>query len=167
MTDETSPAPWPPGFGVVPRDKLVSTSGVDFLRAMMAGDLPSPPFSHTAGVRGVLVEEGRVVFEGEPHERFYNPLGTVHGGWISMVLDTVLGCAVHSILKPGQAYTTLELKVNFVRPVLGSTGTVTAEGTIVHAGARVATSQATLHDAKGRLLAHGTSTCMILDVPAG
>jgi uncharacterized protein (TIGR00369 family) len=89
-------------------------------------------------------------------------LGTVHGGWISMVLDSAMGCAVHSLLKPGQAYTTVEMKVNFVRPLVESSGKVRCEGEIVHLGGRLATSQGRLTDMSGKLIAHGSETCMIL-----
>lgn len=156
----------PASVGIVPYADMAGMDGITFMRRMMAGELPAPPICRTGSFQTTEVERGRVVFVGEPSEEFYNPLGTVHGGWISMILDSALGCVVHTMLEAGQAYTTLELKVNFVRPVLANTGRVRAEALIVHLGGRIATSEARLVDARGRLLAHGTSTCLIMDVPA-
>jgi uncharacterized protein (TIGR00369 family) len=114
----------------------------------------------------ILAEEGRVVFEGEPTESFFNPLGTIHGGWTSAILDSAMACAVHSTLNAGQGYTTVEMKLNFVRPILPNTGKVTCEGVLIHRGGTLATSEGKLFDAKGRLLAHGTETCMIFSAAA-
>lgn len=162
MTREFAP---PSEVGVVPYERMAGMDGVTFMHLMMQGQLPAPPICRTGSFQATEVERGRVVFLGEPSEQFYNPLGTVHGGWISMILDSALGCVVHTMLEAGQAYTTVELKVNFVRPVLAQTGRVRAEAAIVHMGGRIATSEAKLTDARGRLLAHGTSTCMVMDVP--
>jgi uncharacterized protein (TIGR00369 family) len=156
----------PARVGIVPYAEMAGMDGITFMHRMMAGEFPAPPICRTGSFQTTEAERGRVVFEGEPSEDFYNPLGTVHGGWISMILDSALGCVVHTMLEAGQAYTTVELKVNFVRPVLANTGRVRAEARIVHHGGRIATSEARLVDARGRLLAHGTSTCMIMDVPA-
>ncbi len=120
------------------------------------------PFGKLLGFRLVEVGDGFAVFEGEPGEQHYNPAGTVHGGWISSILDSALGCAVHSRLEAGQGYTTVELKVNMVRALTEQTGLVSARGAVVHLGRRVATSDARLEDANGKLLAHGSCTCMIL-----
>jgi uncharacterized protein (TIGR00369 family) len=136
--------------------------GLAFLRAMMEGRLPAPPFSRATGIRLSAAEHGRVMFEGEPSEDFFNPIGTIHGGWTATILDSAMGCAVHAILKAGQSYTTIEMKLNYVRPVMPAHGRVTCEGRIVHAGSRIATSEGFLRDAEGRLLAHGTETCMIM-----
>ena len=106
--------------------------------------------------------DGFAVFEGNPGAKHYNPAGTVHGGWISAILDSALGCAIHSRLEAGQSYTTVELKINMVRALTDQTGLVTARGAIIHLGRRVATSDARLEDVNGRLLAHGSCTCMIL-----
>ena len=151
-------------FGVVDRNIAVSESGLAFLMKLLDATYPAPPISEVCDIWPVEVEEGRVVFEGRPSSRFYNPMGTVHGGWTSAVLDSAMGCAVHSTLKPGQAYTTVELKVNFVRPLLEKTGPVRCEGKIVHSGGRLATSEGRLIDADGKLIAHGSETCMILSV---
>jgi uncharacterized protein (TIGR00369 family) len=151
-------------FGVVERELAVSESGHAFLLKLLDGTHPAPPFSEVCDIWPTEVEPGRVVFEACPAGRFYNPLGTVHGGWISTVLDSAMGCAVHSMLKPGQAYTTAELKVNFVRPLFQRTGKVRSEGKIIHFGGRLATSEGRLTDLSGNLIAHGSETCMILSV---
>lgn len=149
-------------FGVVPRDEATRQSGLEFLRDLIAGRAPAAPISATAGFWLVAVEPGRAVFEGEPSAAFLNPLGTIHGGWISALLDSAMGCAVHTTIKAGQSYTTAELKVNFVRPVLPGPGLVRCEGAVIHAGSRLATADGRLLDAAGKLLAHGSTTCMIL-----
>jgi acyl-coenzyme A thioesterase PaaI-like protein len=112
MTEAVKPAIAP-----LPRDEIAALSGLDILRGMIAGALPAPPFAATTRIHPVLVDEGYVVFEGEPSVDFLNPLGTVHGGWLATLLDSAMACAVHSRLAPGQIYTTLEMKVNFVRAV--------------------------------------------------
>jgi uncharacterized protein (TIGR00369 family) len=108
------------------------------------------------------VSEGRVVFSAEPAEYHYNPLGTVHGGIAATLLDSAMGCAVQSLLPAGTGYTTLEIKVNYLRPITSATGPVTCEGKIIHLGGRVATAEARLSDATGKLYAHGTTTCILL-----
>ena len=109
------------------------------------------------------VDEGRVVFTGETDYSFLNPMGTVHGGWIATILDSAMGCAVHSTLRPGQIYTTTAMTINYVRPLLEDSGLVRCEATAVYSGARMATSEGKLVDSKGRLIAHGSESCMILD----
>ena len=105
------------------------------------------------------------MFEATPSPRFYNPLGTVHGGWISTLLDSAMGCAVHSVLKAGQAYTTVDMTVSFVRPVFEKTGKLRCEGKIIHAGSRIATAEGRVWDQAGTLIAHGSETCMVMAVP--
>jgi uncharacterized protein (TIGR00369 family) len=145
------------------RKSVSGLSGLEILRALLDGSLPPPPFGATTSMGPVSVEEGRVVFEADPSERFYNPMGTVHGGWIATLLDSVMGCAVHSVLKPGQTYTTIEMKTVFVRPVFEATGRLTCEGTLLHVGSRVASSEGKVFDSRGRLVAHGTETCLIME----
>jgi uncharacterized protein (TIGR00369 family) len=140
-------------------------SGLDMLRGMIGGSLPAPPFAITTAITMVSADEGRVVFEGEPKEAFYNPLGSIHGGWTATLMDSVMACAVHSTLKPGEGYTTLEFKLHFCRPILPSTGIVRAEGLVLSRGRRAATSEGRLFDREGKLLAHGTETCLIFDMP--
>jgi uncharacterized protein (TIGR00369 family) len=151
-------------FGVVDRRQAASDSGLDFLRKLLDGSYPAPPFSEVAEVWLVNVERGRAVFAGVPTAQFYNPMGSVHGGWISALLDSAMGCAVHSMLKPGQGYTTIEMKVNFVRPVFEKTGKLQCEGTVVHFGGRVATSEGRVVDSAGALIAHGSETCLVFEV---
>lgn len=137
-------------------------SGIEYLRAMQAGELPPPPFAVLMDTWITEVSEGRVVFACEPAEYHYNPLGTVHGGVMATLLDSALGCAVQSLLPAGTTYTTLELKVNYLRPVTVKTGTIYAEGKTIHLGGRIATAEARLTDATGKLYAHATTTCIIL-----
>src|SRR5271166_3261488 len=153
-------------FGVVDTNIAASDSGHAFLLKLLDATHPAPPFSEVCDVWPVEVSEGRALFDARPSARFYNPMGTVHGGWISTVLDSAMGFAVHSMLKAGQTYTTVELKVNFVRPIFEQTGIVRCEGKIVHSGSRLATAEARLTDAAGKLLAHGSATCMIIPVAA-
>ena len=137
-------------------------SGLEFMRAFLAGDLPPPPFMQLLGVRIVSVEPSAVAFEFDPAEYMYSPLGNVHGGIITVLLDTAMGCSFHTTLPAGTGYTTLELKVNFLRPVTARVGTLRADGHVIHGGARVATADARLQDSGKRLYAHATSTLMIL-----
>jgi len=140
---------------------IPTLSGIDFLRKIASGELPPPPVAELLGMRVVTIEPSHAVFEFVPEEYMYNPLGSVHGGVVTTLLDTVMGCAVHTTLPAGVGYTTLELKVNFVRPVLLRSGPMRADGKVVHAGTNVATAEARLVDAQGTLFAHATSTLMI------
>lgn len=151
----------PVSFGVIPREQLLSLDGLAFLQGIVAGELPQPPISETLGFRLVEVAAGRAVFEGIPEFRHYNPIGSVHGGFAATLLDSALGCAIFSTLKAGDTWTTLELKVNFVRGISQDTGPVRAEGRVIHPGRTVATSEGDVRDTKGRLLAHATTTCMV------
>ena len=150
-------------FGLAKAEDLEILTGLEFLRAMMRGDQPSPLMSATLGFRLAEVEEGVAVFEGEPSPSLLNPLGAVHGGWALTLIDSATGCAVHSTLPPGVGYTTVETKVNFTRAIAPDGGTVRCEGRVVSRGRRIATAEARLVDAEGRILAHGTSTLMILE----
>ncbi len=137
-------------------------SGLEFIRAIFDGKLPSPPITATMGFTGGSVEEGKVTFVGEAAEHLYNPIGVVHGGFAMTMLDSAMGCAVHTTLSVGEAYTTLEAKVNFVRPITLDTGPVRCEGTVIHRGGKIATAEGRLlAERTGKLLAHGTTTCMV------
>jgi uncharacterized protein (TIGR00369 family) len=151
--------------GVVPREIATAATGLAFLEALRDRAQPAPPFAVETDIWLVEAESGRVVFEATPSKRFYYPLGTVHGGWISTLLDSAMGCAVHSVLKPGQAYTTVDMTVNFVRPVFEKTGKLRCEGKLIHAGGRVATAEGRVWDGAGTLIAHGSETCLIMAVP--
>ena len=140
---------------------VATTSGLDILRGISAGTLPRPPVLDTLGINPVEVEEGRVVFEMTPQEWHYNPIGSVHGGVLSTLVDSAMGCAVHSRLPAGVGYTSLEIKVNFVRAVTVDTGAIRCEGTVLSLGRRSATAEARITSADGKLLGHATTTCMI------
>lgn len=155
----------PPFEGTLPSAQLQGLSGLEIVRAMRDGELPAPPLVLLFGFRPLEVENGRVVFAASPDERHYNPLGTVHGGYVATLLDTAMGCAVHSTLAAGQAYTTLEFKVSFTRAIRAATGAVRAEGKVLHLGRNVSTAEARLTDESDRLLAHATTTCLIF--PSG
>ena len=148
-------------FGVVSREVLVADGGLSFLRGIIAGTQPAPPFAQTMDFDLVEAEEGRVVFVGVPSARFFNPLGTIQGGWTATILDSAMACAAHSTLKSGEGYTTLEMKLNYVRPVMPDSGTVRCEGKLIHRGGSVITTEGNLRDERGRLLAHGTETCLV------
>lgn len=149
---------------VDPRDVAehgLRLSGMEYIEAIFRGELPAPPISDLLGFRGVEAEPGRAVFEMEPGPQHYNPIGSVHGGIALTLLDSAMGCAVHTTLGPGVGYTTLEVKTNFVRPISVDTGVIRCEGTVLHSGSRIATAEGKLTDANGKLLAHGTTTCLI------
>lgn len=148
-------------YGVAPRDEVKLLSGYEFVKHIHEGLFPAPPICNTMQFHLTEVEQGRVVFSAHPSAEFYNPLGTVHGGYTTTLLDSCMGCAVHSTLPVGMAYTTLELKINFVRPITDKTGLVRAEGKVISAGKRVATAEGRLVDANGKLYAHATTTCLI------
>ena len=137
-------------------------SGLETMRRLIAGEFSAPSIAGTLGFRLVEVEEGRAVFEGEPSERVLNPLGIVHGGWALTLIDSCTGCAAHTTLPAGVGYTTVETKANFVRAITPQTGLVRAEGRVVSAGRTIITAEGKITDAKGRLLAHGTSTLIVL-----
>lgn len=141
---------------------------LEMFRAMLAGRSPRPAMGDTLDFLLVEVDAGRAVFQGRPHARFYNPMGSVHGGWYAALLDSAVGCAVHSGLPAGRAYSTLELKVNMVRALSDRVPLVRAEGQVIHAGRQVATAEGRLYDAAGTLYGHASTTCLIFDLkPAG
>ena len=135
-------------------------------RRLLQARLPQPPISELLGFHLAEAEYGRAVFEGMPEFRHYNPISTVHGGFAATLLDSALGCAVFCTLTKGEAWTTLELKLNFVRPLTKDTGPVRAEGRLIHRGRSVATAEGDLKDGSGKLYAHATTTCMIFPAKA-
>lgn len=149
-------------YGVSSYDDIKHLSGLDMLRAMIAGDLPAAPIAEGLGFRLAEVEKGRAVFEGVPAPRLRNPLGAVHGGFALTLIDSACGCAVHTELDAGVGYTTVETKVNFTRPIDPAGGPVRCEGRVLSRGRQIATAEAFLKAADGKLLAHGTSTLIIL-----
>ena len=142
--------------------EMAELTGLEAMRRMMAGELPPPPIADTLDFRLVEVERGRVVFECEPAEFHYNPIGVAHAGLAATLLDSAMGCAFVSTLDPATRWTTLELKANFTRALTMDTGTVRCTGTVVHPGRTVATTEARIEDPQGRLCAHATSTILVL-----
>ncbi len=137
-------------------------SGLEYLQKMIAGELPPPPIAILMNFHPTVVAEGRAVFVCEPAEYHYNPIGLVHGGVAATLLDSAMGCAVHTTLPAGVGYTTLEIKVNYVRPLSPDSGELRCEGRLIHRGRTTATAEGRVTDADGRLYAHATTTCLIL-----
>jgi uncharacterized protein (TIGR00369 family) len=152
--------------GVASPAQVAGRSGLQLFQALLAGELPPPPMAVTLGFTLMRIEQGFAVFQGRPDVNYYNPMGTVHGGWFATLLDSAMGCAVHSTLPAGKAYTTLELKLNLVRALTESVPLVRAEGRLVHGGGRVATAEARLVGADGKLYAHASTTCLVFDQAA-
>jgi uncharacterized protein (TIGR00369 family) len=137
-------------------------SGLEYMRAVASGEVAPPPIAVLLRLGPVEIDEGRVVFEGEPGEEHYNPIGTVHGGYAATLLDSAIGCAVHTTLPAGEGYSTQTLEAKFVRPITTETGTLRCEARVLHRGRRQATAEARVYDPAGKLVAHGTGTCLIL-----
>jgi uncharacterized protein (TIGR00369 family) len=140
-------------------------SGLELLQAMSSGDLPAPPVMHLIDMAGMEVEEGSVTVYLDPQEFHYNPLGTVHGGVLSTLLDTAAACSVHSTLPAGVGYTSLDLNVKFLRAVTVASGRIKCRGSVLQRGRRTALAEARMTDAAGRLVAHATSSCLIFEAP--
>jgi uncharacterized protein (TIGR00369 family) len=147
--------------GVTPFAQVQHLSGLEFMQGILEGRFPPPPIAAALKFELTQVEQGRAVFEGAPEFAYYNPIGSVHGGYAATLLDSCMGCAVHTTLPAGQAYTTLEFKINFVRAMTEQTGRVRAEGRVIHPGKRAATAEGNLYDSRGKLLAHATTTCLV------
>ncbi|TAG82461.1 MAG: PaaI family thioesterase [Betaproteobacteria bacterium] len=150
--------------GVVAMESASTLSGIEVFEKMFAGELPRPSIGDTMDFVAVHVEHGKAIFQGKPSNRVLNPMGTVHGGWYATLLDSAVGCAVHSTLPAGKAYTTLELKLNIVRAISVKTPLVRAIGQVIHVGRQVATAEARLVGHDGTLYAHATTTCLIFDI---
>lgn len=152
------------GFGLVPLEQARTLDGMTLFGEIAAGRLPAPPICRALGMTLAEIDFGRVVFAYTPVFDHYNPLGSVHGGIAATLLDSVMGCCIHTTLKAGTGYTTVEIKVNYVRAMTDRTGPVRAEGKVINVGSRIATSEGRLVDASGKLLAHGTTTCLIFPI---
>ena len=148
-----------------PLDALRSMSGIAFLQAILEGRLPPAPIARVLGISLDELAVGRAVFSCTPSRDHYNPIGSVHGGLAGVLLDTCMGCAVHTTLAAGIGQTTLEYRVHLVRGMTDKTGPVRAEGRVVHVGRQVATAEGRIVDAAGKLYAHGTTTCLIFPLP--
>ena len=151
--------------GVAMPAQVAGLTGQQVFDAMLAGQLPGAPIGRTLDFCLIRAEAGQVVFQGRPGPAHYNPMGSVHGGWFATLLDSAVGCAVHTTLPAGKGYTTLELKINIVRALNDRVPLVRAEGKVVHGGRQVATAEGRLVGHDGRLYAHASTTCLIFDVP--
>ncbi|MHB2265765.1 PaaI family thioesterase [Aliihoeflea sp. PC F10.4] len=154
----------PRGLGTIPHEDVEHYTGLELLSRVVAGEYPAPSIAARMNFGLVEAEEGRVVFKGMPGARHFNPLGSVHGGWAATVLDSALGCAIHTLLGKGEGYSTVEMKVNYLRPISDKTGIVTCEGKVVNKGRTLAVSEARMTDENGKLLAIGTETCAIFPI---
>jgi uncharacterized protein (TIGR00369 family) len=139
-------------------------SGLEYMRQLLTGEREPSGMARLMNMRLVEVDEGRAVFAVEPDERHYNGLGIAHGGLAATLLDSALGCAINTMMPAGRVFTTLEMKLNYVRPMRRETGEVRCEAEVLHAGGRVATAEGRITDASGKLYAHGTATCMLFRV---
>src|SRR5690349_10515053 len=162
MHDRASPQT---KYGVTPPEVMASMAGLDFVRAIFDGSLPAPPIMQTIEPFDSSAEPGLVVIHSIPGLRHYNPIGSVHGGYAATLLDSAMGLAVHTMLPPGSGYTTLEFKISFIRGMTKDTGVVRTEGRTLNVGRRAATAEARITDARGRLLAHATTTCLVFEIP--
>lgn len=154
-------------FGVASQETIHALSGLEFLERICDGRLPQAPIAEVLGFRMIEVDKGFSAFQGRPTFSVYNPTGTVHGGWYGTLLDSCMACAVQTTLDQGVEYTTVEYSVNLVRAIVEETGPIRAEGQVVHTGRRMATAEGRLMDEDGKILAHGTTTCMIMTRPEG
>jgi uncharacterized protein (TIGR00369 family) len=155
------------GVGVSRPEQVVGKSGLELMLAMLRGELPYPPIAQTLDFQLIEVSAGRAVFQGRPGPAHLNPMGGIHGGWYATLLDSALGCAVHTMMPPGRGYTTAELGVNLVKAIPPAKVTrVRAEGKVLHCGRQLATAEARLVGPDGTLYAHATTTCLVFEVPA-
>ena len=152
--------------GVAPLETILRHDGLGFLKAIIDGTLPKPPIADLLGFDLIEAEPGKAVFEGLPEHRHYNPIGMVHGGLALTLMDSCMSCAVQTLLKRGELYTTLEVKVNLIRAITTETGRIRATGRIIHRGRSTGTAEGDVRDGAGNLLAHGTTTCMIFPAKA-
>ena len=180
MNSEDTPAEWNRQYdtvrermragggkpGVASPAQVAGLSGLQLMQAMLAGELPYPHIAETMDFGLFEVGPGRAVFQGTPQLEHYNPLGGVHGGWYATLLDSALGCAVHTMMPAGRAYTTAELSVNIVRAATLKTGPLRAIGSVVHCGRQLATAEARIVGPDDKLYAHGTTTCLVFELPA-
>lgn len=149
--------------GVATPAQIAGRSGLEIFKALLAGEIPPPPMAVTLDFTLLRVEPGFAFFQGRPGVSHYNPMGAVHGGWFATLLDSAMGCAVHTTLPAGKAYTTLEMKLNLVRALTDAVPLVRAEGRLVHGGRQVATAEARLVGPDGKLYAHASTTCLVFD----
>jgi uncharacterized protein (TIGR00369 family) len=153
------------GAGVSRPDQVAGRTGMEMMQAMLCGELPYPPIAKTLDFNLITVGEGLAVFQGTPGHAHLNPMGTIHGGWYATLLDSALGCAVHTMMPAGRGYTTAELGVNLVRAInVKKAPRVRAEGKVIHCGRQLATAEARLYGPDGTLYAHATTTCLVFEL---
>jgi uncharacterized protein (TIGR00369 family) len=153
------------GPGIASLEQIAGKTGLEQMQAMLRGETPYPHISDTMDFCLVEVALGRAVFQGTPQLKHYNPLGSVHGGWYATLLDSAVGCAVHTMMPIGRAYTTAELSLNIVRAASSKSGPLRAIGTVIHCGRQLATAEGRIVDADGKLYAHATTTCLVFEMP--
>jgi len=154
-----------PADALRPTLRAAELSGMEILEAIFAGELPAPPMGETLDFVPIRMAPGQAVFQGRPQRRHYNPLGTVHGGWFATLLDSAVGCAIHTTLPAGRGYTTLELKINLIRALTDAVPLVRAEAKVIHVGRQTGTAEGRIVGPDGKLYAHATTTCLIFDQP--
>jgi uncharacterized protein (TIGR00369 family) len=150
--------------GLATPEMVAGKTGLEVIQAMLAGELPYPHIADTLDFSLVEINAGKAIFQGVPQLKHYNPLGSVHGGWYATLLDSALGCAVQSMLPVGRIYTTAELSINIVRAASLKTGPLRAIGTVLHCGRQLATAEARIVGPDGKLYAHATTTCLVMEV---
>ncbi len=154
------------GPGVAAPAQWAGKTGLEQMQAMLAGELPFAPIARTLDFSLISVAPGVALFQGRPGPAHFNPMGGVHGGWFATILDSALGCAVHTMMPAGRGYTTAELGVNYVRGLSPQVGRVRAEGRVIHCGKQLATAEARLFGPDGTLFAHATTTCLVFELPS-
>jgi uncharacterized protein (TIGR00369 family) len=155
-----------PGPGLASPEQIAGKTGLEVMQAMLAGEIPYAAIAKTLDFTLIEIDAGRAVFQGRPLAQHLNPLGTVHGGWIATLLDSALGCSVHTMMPAGRGYTTAELGVNYVKGVTPRIARVRAEGKVIHCGRQLATAEARLVGPDGTLYAHATTTCLVFELPS-
>ena len=152
--------------GLARPSEVAGMTGLQIMQAMLAGELPYPHIAETLDFSLIEVAPGTAVFQGTPQLKHYNPLGSVHGGWYATLLDSALGCAIHTMMPPGRGYTTAELGLNLVRAIGSKAPRVRAEGKVIHCGRQLATAEGRLYGPDGTLYAHATTTCLVFELPS-
>jgi uncharacterized protein (TIGR00369 family) len=155
-----------PGPGLARPEQIAGKTGLQVMQAMLNGEIPYAAIAKTLDFTILSVSPGVAVFQGTPLPQHLNPLGTIHGGWVATMLDSALGCSVHTMMPAGRAYTTAELSVNYVKGLTPKVQRVRAEGKVIHCGKQLATAEARLVGADGTLYAHATTTCLVFEIPA-
>jgi uncharacterized protein (TIGR00369 family) len=154
-----------PGPGVARGEQIAGKTGLEIMQAMIDGEIPYAAIAKTLDFTILSVRPGTAVFQGTPLAQHLNPLGTIHGGWVATLLDSALGCSVHTMMPPGRSYTTAELGVNYVKGLTPKVRRVRAEGKVIHCGRQLATAEARLVGPDGTLYAHATTTCLVFELP--